>query len=331
MRIRHIALLLCLAVAVPSNAQVAVRKLKITNTDTQMVTYGWVAYIDLGSNRFTPVVTPSETKSCGSGDDHPYPMVRLKDTLTFAYEHQTLVAITANTGLAVSGASAMAGTCTNGIAGLLVSTEQLNLVSEVVSPPQYAGSNLYFAEQTVAAIDDLPGGLTGIRWAVAGSNITDNDCGKIGAQLVVRGDPGGCTVPKSKVIAPRDGAGVDQTGRYLILAIVQGDESRNLGLTTHDFAGLMIGLGAYNAVNFDGGGSTAFIWDPGCTPPIDDESIPKKLQTKPFPSPLQVHQEVKNVSERYMSNSACDFCYPYRPIYASFGLIDQRRVGAAKN
>lgn len=58
---------------------------------------------------------------------------------------------------------------------------------------------------------------------------------------------------------PRTAVGLSQDKRTLLLAVVDGRNTRRVGMTCGELASLMKGLGAYNALNFDGGGSTT-MW-----------------------------------------------------------------------
>ncbi|MDD4188980.1 MAG: phosphodiester glycosidase family protein, partial [Eubacteriales bacterium] len=58
---------------------------------------------------------------------------------------------------------------------------------------------------------------------------------------------------------PRTAMGVSRNGKELIMVTVDGRQNSSIGLTQTELAELMIRLGAYNAVNFDGGGSTAMV------------------------------------------------------------------------
>jgi len=62
------------------------------------------------------------------------------------------------------------------------------------------------------------------------------------------------------LLAPRLAIGWDTEGR-LILVIVDGIESKRLGLDLHTFTDLLIKLGCVEAINLDGGGSVTFVWD----------------------------------------------------------------------
>jgi len=56
---------------------------------------------------------------------------------------------------------------------------------------------------------------------------------------------------------PRTAAGISKDGRKLILAVVDGRTSISVGMRCTELGSLMKGLGAWNALNLDGGGSSA--------------------------------------------------------------------------
>ncbi|HEV8449779.1 MAG TPA: phosphodiester glycosidase family protein [Gemmatimonadaceae bacterium] len=59
---------------------------------------------------------------------------------------------------------------------------------------------------------------------------------------------------------PRTAAGIARNGKRLILAVVDGREYENAGMTLRETAGLMLALGARDAINLDGGGSTTMVF-----------------------------------------------------------------------
>jgi hypothetical protein len=59
---------------------------------------------------------------------------------------------------------------------------------------------------------------------------------------------------------PRTAAGIARGGRQLILVTVDGREYRNAGMTLRELGTLMLGLGARDAINLDGGGSTTMVY-----------------------------------------------------------------------
>jgi hypothetical protein len=59
---------------------------------------------------------------------------------------------------------------------------------------------------------------------------------------------------------PRTAAGIARGGRQLILVTVDGREYQNAGMTLRELGTLMLGLGARDAINLDGGGSTTMVY-----------------------------------------------------------------------
>jgi exopolysaccharide biosynthesis protein len=59
---------------------------------------------------------------------------------------------------------------------------------------------------------------------------------------------------------PRTAAGIARSGKRLILAVVDGREYENAGMTLRETATLMLALGARDAINLDGGGSTTMVF-----------------------------------------------------------------------
>ena len=59
---------------------------------------------------------------------------------------------------------------------------------------------------------------------------------------------------------PRTAAGIARKGKRLILAVVDGREYENAGMTLRETADLMLALGARDAINLDGGGSTTMVF-----------------------------------------------------------------------
>jgi len=229
--------------------------------------------------------------------------VNLLNTGQFAINQNTILAITAN-----SGPGGVTGCGTP--AGLLVSNGML------VNPGQTDGSVLYFNSLTQAAIT---GGTVpaGVQWAVSGSTNTNNDCPNLqqpGTLLVQNGNPGVCPIPKSTIRAGRGAVGLDSTGQYVIVVVVEGTDSG--GVLTSDLAQMLIALGAVNAVNFDGGGSTAFYWIPPTQTraPLVSEAAQQMITDATFPPSLDltVTPFLPTDEQRYDSED--------RAVYSSLGF-----------
>ncbi len=103
------------------------------------------------------------------------------------------------------------------------------------------------------------GDLKSARWGVAGIGAAEKQPGTL---LVTDGKNTGETArvqPSNK--NPRTAAGVTADGRTLILLVVDGRQpTHSVGLTLPELADLMIELGADDAVNLDGGGSSSFYF-----------------------------------------------------------------------
>ena len=78
----------------------------------------------------------------------------------------------------------------------------------------------------------------------------------IGPLLVDTGTP---VLSDSTLIAPRTAVGADRHGRLLLLT-VDGVEDQALGMNITELGTAFAHLGAFHAVNFDGGGSTSAWW-----------------------------------------------------------------------
>jgi exopolysaccharide biosynthesis protein len=62
---------------------------------------------------------------------------------------------------------------------------------------------------------------------------------------------------------PRTAAGISRDGRRLFLVVVDGRQTPySDGMTLRELANLMRSLGARDAINLDGGGSTTFVYSP---------------------------------------------------------------------
>jgi uncharacterized protein YgiM (DUF1202 family)/GH25 family lysozyme M1 (1,4-beta-N-acetylmuramidase) len=65
---------------------------------------------------------------------------------------------------------------------------------------------------------------------------------------------------ESQSVEPRTAAGLNQNGRWLFLAVIDGRQpGYSLGATFPDLADFLISLGVYTGLNLDGGGSSAMV------------------------------------------------------------------------
>ena len=138
----------------------------------------------------------------------------------------------------------------------------------VVAPPTSGAGNSNVAlllsqhNQATIATTTTSMDVSNVLNAVAGSAIIVQNGINIGAQSPNEGDP---TNPN-----PRTDVGVSQDGRFLYLVAIDGRQpGYSVGTTASETADLMIGFGAYTAMNLDGGGSTAVVQSNGSGGAID--------------------------------------------------------------
>ncbi|MFF1634157.1 phosphodiester glycosidase family protein [Leifsonia sp. NPDC058248] len=74
-------------------------------------------------------------------------------------------------------------------------------------------------------------------------------------------------------IAPRTAAGTDASGRKLYLAVVDG-RGGSVGLSVSELSDLMLTLGATDAVNLDGGGSSELATRTSRSAPVAVRNVP---------------------------------------------------------
>ncbi|GHV44614.1 hypothetical protein FACS189492_1210 [Clostridia bacterium] len=73
---------------------------------------------------------------------------------------------------------------------------------------------------------------------------------------------GGADAPVTHSVTgthPRTAMGVDKTGKIVYLVAVDGRQSASAGMTMAELRNYMRDLGCWNAINFDGGGSTTYV------------------------------------------------------------------------
>ena len=137
-------------------------------------------------------------------------------------------------------------------------------VHGLVSPPRIIAERgdpalLVYGDGHARAAYVRADDLAGVTCAVAGIGATDDDK-QPGTLLVEAGKNTGATARVAPSVRhPRTAAGVSADGHTLILLTVDGRQpGHSLGVTLPELADLMLELGANEAVNLDGGGSTSF-------------------------------------------------------------------------
>jgi len=313
-----------LSVAATAGAQIVV------GTFTGSITYppkiininGYVAYVDISGGRLTPYVTPPLRKGAPCFGKST---VALTDTVTFFRSNPALVLAT-NANLGPPMQSYSPGACGNAD-GLLKNGGSL------VNPMQSGGPTVYFTTKT-NAVAGVPTSQQGQQalWAVSGFI----DPNGVGTLLVSNGKNSGSTAqPAPTLQAPRVAAGVTQDEKTLIIAMVNGNEGNGVGLQLPDFADLLRGLGAYDAVNLDGGGSSTFVYMPGANTIVPEPSLVALFNAaKPVSNanhlvwklaPHPANENCVSYPQANVTGSALCLKQPmaptlYRSIYANWGF-----------
>jgi hypothetical protein len=124
----------------------------------------------------------------------------------------------------------------------------------VYSPPDERFGAFILTKDNRIIIADPPYDLDNIEEAVAGFDMLVADGQDIAHRSVAKR-------PKGFVnVNPRTAAGVDKTGNTLFLAVFDGrQKGGSEGITLPELARFFLDLGAYQAINLDGGGSTTMV------------------------------------------------------------------------
>lgn len=116
-----------------------------------------------------------------------------------------------------------------------------------------------------AVIGHLDGdALSDARAAVAGVGGSETSS-VAGTLLVGDGESLGSTARVQPLARhPRTAVGVSEDGRELFIVVIDGrQEGWSVGVTLPELAELLLERGAWDAVNLDGGGSSALLWRDG--------------------------------------------------------------------
>ena len=138
----------------------------------------------------------------------------------------------------------------------------------------------------------------------------------VGGDARVVTDGANTANPDDFNLHPRTAAGVTAAGKLLLLTVDGRNPGHSRGVSTPELAELMIGFGALNAINLDGGGSTTMVF------------------ADPTPRIVNVPVGVNNVpgSERAVGNNLAIFAQPNPAgrnaiVYADFELGDETTFG----
>lgn len=135
----------------------------------------------------------------------------------------------------------------------------------VISPPRVVAGQgdpaLLITKDHRARIEEITSLPSDVDCAVAGMGRSDKGH-QPGSLLVTDGRNTGETARVQPAARhPRTAAGVTADGRTLILLVIDGRQpAHSVGATLPELADIMISLGAANAINLDGGGSSSFYF-----------------------------------------------------------------------
>lgn len=107
-----------------------------------------------------------------------------------------------------------------------------------------------------------------------------------GSPILLSGRPPGPLDDRDH--APRTAAGITDGGRRLLLVTVDGRETAGSGVTLAGLAGLLTSLGARDAVNLDGGGSSTMVLRPPGARRVAVVNSPAEDATRLVPNALGV-------------------------------------------
>lgn len=234
----------------------------------------WLARVDLTDPRVSFVVAgPLERRE----GDPERAEARLVPTDVWAEREGVDLAVNAGFFARLEGTGAPVLGWTDGLLVDLVGLSRSE--GRTVSPPRH-GAGVEAPADPALLIDETKDGhcpclvraaqagesdLDGIEDAVAGMGARNQNPGTL---LVEDGRNLGATAQVAPTQRhPRTAAGVSRDGRTLLLLVVDGRQAGwSVGATLPELAQMMLDAGAWNAVNLDGGGSSA-MWhrEPGAT------------------------------------------------------------------
>ncbi|MEE1930544.1 phosphodiester glycosidase family protein [Streptomyces sp. TRM 70351] len=106
--------------------------------------------------------------------------------------------------------------------------------------------------------------------------------------LVLDGEPQDWTGAPNDTPAPRTAVGFSGDGRTAHLVTVDGRQAESAGVTLTELGRVMVRLGARNALNLDGGGSSTLLAREPGTPGLRRENAPSDGAERPVPNGLAV-------------------------------------------
>ena len=226
------------------SAQVKVEHVKL-NTDAG-IARGWVATVDLTNPAVSVDSLVRPSKTTGLAD------LVLPESWLLDDDELRLVVNTNYFGSMGDGTATIVGACVAG--GVVVS--QPRSFDGISDPALTIGHNGLAAIGHIG-VDDL----SGVQEAVAGVGGSESSS-VAGSLLVDDGESLGDSARVQPLARhPRTAIGVCEDGETLFIAVIDGrQEDWSVGVTLPELADLLIERGAWDALNLDGGGSSALIW-----------------------------------------------------------------------
>jgi len=126
----------------------------------------------------------------------------------------------------------------------------------ILAPPHPAYDALVFYDNSSASIDKGRAAIISQSQIISAVNI-DHAVGGF-RQILINGELSPHTLTDESR-HPRSAAGISSDGKYLYLMVVDGRRIGSIGCTQAETAQILKQLGAWNAINFDGGGSSSLV------------------------------------------------------------------------
>ncbi|MGR6321815.1 phosphodiester glycosidase family protein [Micromonospora soli] len=155
--------------------------------------------------------------------------------------------------------------------------------------PIPAGSTVLLGREAGAdALAALrPGDPVGLTWRPKASDGTSPRAAVGGGSVLVR--DGVVQDIADQSLAPRTSVGFSADGRKLIMMTVDGRQVDSRGVTQTEMGRMMRELGAWNALNLDGGGSSTLLArEPGAAA-VQVENSPSDGSERPVPNGLAIY------------------------------------------
>ena len=315
----------CLLIAVPAQAQVALAEISGSHGAAAQF-HGYVAFVDYSARpKIEPVVIrPKSVTACGQTCKNP------NAPLVTTYEF----AQSAGTFLTVNGSFSNSAPSYD-VCGCLRVWGPVKSGGKLLWGPTERGDEdgnpalLFGRDGRPQILMAKAADLLRARDAISGEWKNDNSklTPKPGTLLVKNGvTMGESTLPVPEELAPRTAVGLTAGGVMIVVVIEGRLPGFSAGITLPDLASLMAAFGARDAVNLDGGGSTAMIYRPLRTPVVETKKLDDILHSKPAAgSDLRFKLQQRSPLEPFTSRP-CD-ARPndlFRPTTIHWGLRARR-------